>query len=159
MSYHRTLTLTLIITVLLCVPLHTRALSQGPPTDVNDTLIIDGICSFPVLVELHGKAKTITPGQNRLILISPGVTASFTNLDNPAHHQTLGITGAFHLTIMENGDVGFVVTGRNLLVGVDANEGFLITIGRFGFVLDADGNVVQPLSGPGRVIDVCTLLE
>lgn len=138
---------------------YTPTLAQGPPTDVNETFTVDGFCSFPVLVELQGKAKTIALGQNRAILTSPGVTASFTNLDNPAHHQTLGITGSFHLTFLENGDVGFVVTGRNLLVGVDADEGFLITIGNFNFVLDAAGNVVQPLSGRGRVIDVCALLE
>jgi hypothetical protein len=148
--------ISIILVVSVAAPI---ALAQGPPTDFDDSFTIDGICAFPVLVELSGKAKTIGLPDGRAILTSPGVTATLTNLDNPTKQESLGITGAFHLTFPENGDVEFVVTGRNLLVGFDPEAAFVVAIGRFSFVLDAEGNLIQPVSGKGQLIDVCTLLE
>ena len=47
--------------------------------------------------------------------------------------------------------------GRNLLS--DPVAGTVIAIGNFSFVVDAEGNLVQPLEGEGPLIDVCALLE
>lgn len=155
---NRTLTLAaaLILTALVAAP---SALGQGPPDPFEDSFTIEGICAFPVLVELSGKAKTIELNGGRMIFTAPAETATFTNLDTPAHHETLGITGAFHTTALEDGSTEFVVTGRNLLIGFDPDALFVITVGNFRFVLDDGFNLVQPLSGTGRVIDVCQLLE
>ena len=131
---------------------------QGPEI-VDVSFTVDGVCDFPVLVELHGKSKTIFLSGDRVLSTSPGLEATFTNLDAPENQTTMGITGAFHQRLLENGDLEFVATGRNLLVGLDAEARFLVTIGTFRAVLAPDGNVVEPLTGSGREIDVCQLLE
>jgi hypothetical protein len=68
----------------------------------------------------------------------------------------LNVLGSFHETVLENGDVETVVTGRNLLF--DPESGFVLAIRRFSFVFDEEGTLVQPLSGIGQLIDVCELL-
>lgn len=149
-----------ILVALVCGPAATNALAQqGPPTDVDDAFPIEGICTFPVLVELSGKAKTIELPGGSTLFTSPKLTATFTNLDNPSRRETLGITGAIRQTVLENGDVALLFTGRNLVIGFDPIAGFVITIGRFSVAFDADFNVTQPLSGNGRLIDVCELLD
>ena len=50
-----------------------------------------------------------------------------------------------------------VFTGRNALFDPIA-PGLFLAIGRFSVVLDASGNVVEPLEGSGRLVDVCALL-
>ena len=62
-------------------------------------------------------------------------------------------------TVLANGDVELVFTGRNLVIGFDPIAGFVITVGRFGLAFDEDFNVTQPLSGNGQLIDVCRLLD
>lgn len=150
----------IVLLALACgAALSVSALAQGQPSDVDESFTIEGICAFPVLVELRGKSNTIELPGGRIIFTSPRLTATLTNLDHPANHETLGITGAFHQTVLPNGDVELVLTGRNLLIGLDPEAGFVISIGRFSFVVDADGNIVQPLSGRGQLVDICALLE
>jgi hypothetical protein len=158
-SLNLKLVASIILLAMTCGPTAPlRTVAQGPPTNVDDTFTVDGICAFPVLVELKGKSKTIDLPGGRAIFTSPRLTATLTNLDRPANHETFGVTGAFHQTVLQNGDVESVVTGRNLLIGFDP-EGFVISIGRFRFVLDANGNIVEPLSGRGQLIDICAVLE
>jgi hypothetical protein len=133
-------------------------LAQGRPTDVDQTPfeIPAGVfCDFAFRVEPGGKAKTIELPGGRRIFISPGFTWTFTNLDT-GKRETFRIPGAFHQTILENGDVETVVTGRSILG--DPIAGLVLTIGRFSFVFDAEGNLIQPLQGTGRLIDVCEVL-
>ncbi len=149
-----------LLIAIACGPAATNAVAQqGPPTDVDDTFPIEGICAFPVLVELNGKAKTIELPGGGTLFTSPKLTATFTNLDDPSRRETLGITGAIRQTVLENGDVALLFTGRNLVIGFDPVAGFVITIGRFSVAFDADDNITQPLSGNGQLIDVCQLLD
>jgi hypothetical protein len=132
--------------------------APNPPTPVDETpFIFSAGCDFPVLIQLSGKGKAITLSGGRTIFTSPGLNASITNEDNPAHQVTLNITGAFHQTVRANGDVETVVTGRNLLF--DPEAGFVLARGTFSFVFDAQGNLIQPLSGQGQLTDVCALLS
>ena len=136
-------------------PIATAAAQR--PTEVDQTFTVgEGeLCAFPIHFALSGKAKTIELPAERTIFTSPGVSATLTNLDND-NQETFGITGAFHETILANGDVETVVTGRNLLF--DPFAGLVLAIGRFSFVFDAEGNLIQPLQGTGRLIDLCALL-
>lgn len=144
---------------ILCGLIVTGAYGQDPPADFADSFQIDGICAFPVLVELSGKAKTIELTGGKTIFTSPGLVATFTNLDDRTKQEVLGITGAFHQTVLANGDTELVVTGRNLLIGFDPDVLFAVTIGNFRFVLDEEFNLVEPLTGKGSVIDVCGLID
>src|SRR6185436_19446138 len=143
-----------ILLALTLGPATNAVAQQGPPSNVDDSFPIEGICPFPVLVELSGKAKTSQLPGGSLLFTSPKLTATFTNLDQTSHSEALGITGSIRQTTLANGEVELVFIGRNLLIGFDPVAGFVITMGRCSASLDADGNLIQPLSGNGRLIDV-----
>jgi hypothetical protein len=149
----------LILALSAVAPKTTAVTQQGPPTDVVESFPIEGICAFPVLVELNGKAKSIELPGGSTLFTSPQLTATFTNLNNPLRRETLGITGAIREAVLENGDVELVFTGRNLIIGLDPTADFVVTIGRFSVAFDEDFNITQPLSGEGQMINVCQLLQ
>jgi len=121
-----------------------------------------GRCDFPILYELSGKAKLITLPGGRFITTAPDQYATLTpilpngDLDL-AHQQRINITGSFHQSTDEEGNVVTVATGRNILG--DPEAGFVLAIGNFSYVFDADNNLVQPLQGEGQLIDICELLS
>src|SRR5690349_661997 len=146
------------VTLLMIVTPTANALQKGPPTEVDETpFTVEGLCAFRVQFVLQGKAKTIELPGGRTIATSPGLSATLTNVDDPENETVLNITGVFHITVSENGDVKTVVTGRNLLN--DPEAGFVLAIGTFSFIFDAAGNLIQPLTGQGQLIDVCGLLS
>jgi hypothetical protein len=116
-----------------------------------------GHCDFPMQLEISGKTKTIHQVNGGVIITSPGAFATITNLAN-GKHATFNITGSAHKSALENGNVKTVMTGRNF--AIDPVAGTVITIGRFSFVNDPnDTTNVVPVSGKGRMIDVCALLS
>lgn len=115
-----------------------------------------GHCDFPMQIDLSGKGKTIELPDGGLILTSPGLDATITNLTNDKQ-ATFNITGSVHHSTLENGDVQTVLTGRNL--ALDPEAGTVIAIGRYSFIFDKNGNLVQPLTGEGQLVDVCGLLS
>ena len=140
-------------------PIATAA-AQGPPIEVDQTpFTVTTFCDFPIEVVLSGKAKRIDLPGGRTILTAPGLTVTLTNLDN-GNRETLNITGAEHQRTLENGDVEHVLTGRGAVFDpfIPGFQGFVLLIGRFSFVVDAQGNLVQPLQGTGQRIDICELL-
>jgi hypothetical protein len=116
----------------------------------------EGFCDFAILFHITGKTKTIALPGGRTITTSPGAVLTLANLDTEKQ-ETFGITGAFHQDTLPNGDLVTVGTGRNLLF--DPFAGLVLAIGRFSFVFDAQGNLIQPLAGRGRQIDICELLS
>ena len=135
----------------------------GAPEDASATyppeLIAQfpGHCDFPMQLEISGKTKTIEQGNGGMIITSPGAFATITNLAN-GEQATFNITGSAHKSILENGNVKTVMTGRNF--ALDPVAGTVITIGRFSFVNEpTDTTNVVPVSGKGQMIDVCTLLS
>lgn len=137
----------------------TNGKGQNPPQEDEFAITIEGICTFPVLIEIAGKVKFIELSGGRTIIVSPRSFVTLTNLDEPSKQEVMPITGAFHETISPNGDIESVVTGRNLLVGFDPDALFVVTVGDFSFVFDENSNLIQPVTGNGRMIDICTLLE
>ena len=167
------LALSVILALVVAVPT-VLAQDEGPPNggrpeDFTATIIVDpadpepplpGHCSFPIQLDLSGKAKTIELPDGSAIMTSPGLFVTVTNLDTPENQVTLNITGTLHETTAENGDVTTRITGRNLPFDPDA--GINLTIGNFSFVFDAEGNLLQSFEdtdGKGQVIDVCELLS
>ena len=119
-----------------------------------------GTCTFRLQLEVSGKEKRITQPDGSLIITSPGLDVTATNLDTPENQARFSIAGTFFETINpENDEVTTVVTGRNLLFDPDA--GIVLLSGNFSFVFDAEGNLIQSFEdtdGKGQVIDVCALL-
>jgi len=116
-------------------------------------------CGFTILVELSGKVKPIEFLDGRSISTAPGLTATLTNPAN-GKQETFVIAGALHKSVLENGDTLSVATGRNILLDpfVPGLVGVFLTIGSVNWVVDNEGHLVQPLQGPGKLIDVCELL-
>jgi hypothetical protein len=150
----------MLLAMVAAVPM-AGAQNGGAPQDVEQVYelpagAVFGSCDFPVRLVLSGKGKTIDlPGEG-FIFTSPGLTATLTNVDT-GKQAVFGVTGALHQSTRENGDVVTVATGRNLLG--DPEAGFVLARGNFSYVFDAQGNLVQPLSGEGQLLDVCTLVD
>jgi hypothetical protein len=149
------------IVVGVLAPLAMTTLAQGQggapfPIEDNLDLPAGARCDFPIHVDASGKGKVLDLPGDRFIFTAPGLKATLTNtLTN--HQETFNVTGSFHQRILENGDVEVVATGRNTFGG-DPDVGFVLAIGRFSIVFDEAGNVVQPLSGKGQLIDICEAL-
>jgi len=157
--------ISVILALALAAPTVLAQGQGGAPEEVDQTITVNpgdfpGSCDFPFTLELSGKGKTIElPGGKGLILTSPGLDVTITkgSLDNPEAQATYNITGSVHQTTLENGDVETVLTGRNF--AIDPEAGTVVAIGRFSFVFDAEGNLVQSLTGEGQLIDVCEALS
>jgi hypothetical protein len=137
--------------------------AQAPPEQVDFEFDLVGACPFTVHFAVSGKTKAIAnlPG-DRAIFTSPGLHATLTNLSNPERQETFNITGSFHQTILENGDVRTEARGRNILWQFESREfeSFLVlTVGTVFYIFDAQGNLKQSATGEGQRIDLCALLE
>ncbi len=132
---------------------------QNPPEDseFTETIPAGVACTFGVHASGTGKGKTIDLPGGRFIITSPGLHVTLTNLDDPTKQVTLNITGAFHQTTEQDGSVVTVYTGRSVLF--DPQAGFVLAIGNFSQVFDANGNLIQPLEGHGQLVDVCAMIE
>lgn len=116
-----------------------------------------GHCSFPMQLDVSGKTKTIYQGNGGMIITSPGAFATVTNLAN-GERATFNITGSVHKSTLANGNVKTVMTGRNF--ALDPVAGTFVSMGRFTFVNNpTDTQNIIPVSGKGRMIDVCALLS
>ena len=148
--------------LVVAAPMVSAQSNGGAPGDATGTIIVapgdyPGTCDFPYSLELSGKGKTIELPDGGLILTSPGLDVTITNLDEPENQATFNITGSVHQSTTEDGDVVTVLTGRNF--AIDPVVGTTVVIGRFSFVFDAEGNLVQSLTGEGQLIDVCEALS
>ena len=133
----------------------------APPEPVTINFPIEvgaefGSCDFPVDVVGTGKAKAIETPSGGVIGVSAKTKVTATNRDTGASVQ-YSINGTFHVTTDAVGNVVTKATGRNLLTDPDA--GVVVTSGNFTFAFDPQGNLVQGLSGNGRIIDVCADLS
>jgi hypothetical protein len=151
----------ILLALIVTAPMVLAQPNGGKPTNVDETPIdldsgaVFGKCDDPISLVYSGKAKKLQLPSERFIFTSPELTATLTNVES-GEQETVVITGAFHQTTLENGDVVTEATGRNLLG--DPKAGFVIAVGNFSYVFDAQGNLVQPLEGEGQLIDVCELL-
>jgi hypothetical protein len=149
-----------LLALLVAAPMAVAA-RQAPPLPVEGSQdlragAVYGSCDFPIRFESSGKAQELVLPDGRFIYTSPELTATLTNLST-GKKVTISITGAFHQTTLANGDVVTEATGRNLLG--DPEAGFVLAVGNFSYVFDKKGNLVQPLTGEGQLIDVCGLLS
>ena len=133
----------------------------GAPIDAGFELLINpgdfpGTCSFPVLLEVDGKGKTIELPNGTFLATSPGLNATLTNPETGTQ-ETYNVTGSVRTTTDPvSGDVVTEMKGRNL--AIDPEAGFVVAVGNFSFTFDAEGNLTEPLSGEGQLIDVCEAL-
>jgi hypothetical protein len=114
-----------------------------------------GICEFPVRVHTTGRSKVIETGSGDVLFTNPGLRVTLTNLDEPANTVTYRDSGPVRVTELEGGEVLLVLTGRNVVYS--KSIGMFLAIGHFSTIVDEEGNFT-PLSGNGRLIDICARL-
>lgn len=153
--------LSVVLALVLAAPMAFAQPNGGAPADASGTIVVNpgdypGSCNFPFSLDLSGKGKTIELPDRSLIMTSPGLDVTVTNLQNN-EQATFNITGSVHQSTSENGDVVTVVTGRNF--ATDPVAGTTVVIGRYSFVFDANGTLIQPQTGTGQRIDICALLS
>jgi hypothetical protein len=145
-------------------PAAAAAPTAPPPAPVDSTPFIRTDCGFPVVIQVFGKGKTIDFGDGRLIVPSPGLTATLAANGKGVEYV---ITGTFHVQVMANGDQQFKGTGRNLLFRPtapdptppnDPGTGLFLTTGNFTFAVDKDGNELSVFAGSGTVVNICDVL-
>ncbi len=152
----------IVVALVVAAPMVSAQSNGGAPEDASGTIVVNsgdypGSCAFPFSLEFSGKAKTIQLPNGGFIFTSPGLDVTKTNLDKPENQATFNITGSVYQSTSENGDVVTVMTGRNF--AIDPVAGTTVVIGRFSFVFDAEGNLIQQQMGTGQRIDVCELLS
>jgi hypothetical protein len=157
------LALSVILALTMAAPMVLAQSGNGvAPVDASGSLDLapndprfPGACDFPMHLEVSGKAKTITLPDGTLIVTSPGLDVTVTNLDN-GEQARFSITGSFHQSTNEIGQVTTLARGRSVLF--DPVAGTVLASGNFSYVFNADGTLAQPLEGEGQLIDVCALL-
>jgi hypothetical protein len=130
--------------------------SAAPPEPIPfPTDTVRGVCDFPVLVESTGRSKVIELPNGDTLFQNPGLRVTLTNLEDPTHQVTYRDSGPVRVTELEGDEVLLVFTGRNVVYS--ESIGMFLAIGHFSTVIDEEGNFT-PLSGHGRLIDICARL-
>lgn len=138
--------------------------NAGPPQPVDltvDLMPAQTGCPFTVEYHLTGDTKVITLASGLQIITNPKQYVTFTNLDN-GKQITLNVTGPFRVTTQANGDLLWVVMGRNVLIDafpVPPAPKFGLALGQFTFTTDATGTQqLSDVTGNGQRTDLCPLL-
>jgi hypothetical protein len=131
----------------------------APPDPADGTGVIEGVCDFPVLLEITGKVKVIQHG-DRVLTVGPGQKATVTNTET-GESVRYNIAGAFHDAVQPDGSVISKGTGRNLLFTEEL--GMFLTVGNVQFTVTEDptapeGFAITINSVQGRIVDVCGVL-
>jgi hypothetical protein len=131
----------------------------APPEPADATGVIEGVCDFPVLLEITGKVKVIEHG-DRLLTVGPGQKATVTNTET-GESVRYNIAGSFHDAVQPDGSIVSKGTGRNLLF--TEALGMFLTVGNVQFTVTEDptapeGFAITIDSVQGKIIDVCGIL-
>lgn len=138
---------------------------QLPPTSVDTTPFIIAAnsafyaCAFDLQVQYNGKGGSLAlpGGRFTSVAISPGFTATLTNVQKQENSLTVSLTGTIRTSVDSYGITTYMATGRNLLG--DPTTGLVVAIGDFSFAFDSSGRLVKTLSGTGRLLPVCPMVE
>jgi hypothetical protein len=126
-----------------------------------DDLFTTESCGFPVEVHITGFAVIMEwPGEDgsfRFFAAGPQIKATLTNLDTG---ETITINIAGPSFVEENPDGSFTFTGTGTwlrLAHPETHEpGLFWSAGRFGVIVDAEGN--ETFFERGRLVDLCPRL-
>ncbi|RZL92371.1 MAG: hypothetical protein EOP82_10395 [Variovorax sp.] len=133
---------------------------QSPPLPFDATFSLPaapaGPCTFPVRIDVVGKQGILALPRGVTIFTAPMQFATVTNLTTSASIR-LTATGAFKVTTDQNANIVTTVTGRNILL--DPVAGLVLGSGIFSFVFDNLENLVTPLNGTGRLVNICSMVE
>ena len=150
-----------LVLAAFCLPAaQLQAQGRGsPPTPVDITITLSGICSFDVSNHVTGKEGVIFLPGGGVLFTGPTISSTLTNLSDTTKSVTLSNGGTTEVGPVQNGTITLRTSGRSL-VGFPSPVGFRFLIGDFTLVIDANtGQLLQGPTGTGQNIDVCQLLE
>lgn len=155
----------LVVLAAFCLPVaQLQAEGRGsPPTPVNFTVTLSGLCSFDVLAQVTGKAGVISLPDGGFIFTAPATFVTMTNLSDTTKSVTLSLTGTTEQSPVQNGTFTITFRGRNVVAFGPFTPNpntLLFLIGTWTIVIDANtGHVIQGPTGNGQMTNVCDLLE
>jgi hypothetical protein len=126
----------------------------APPESAEDAFEVPS-CGFPVQVTTTGKVKYIQHG-DQLITIAPAQKATLTN-PSTGESISVNLAGAFHETVLPNGDLVGRGTGHNVFGGPGAG-GIIYTTGNVSYTQDADTGVVTFTRRSAKMVNLCDAL-
>lgn len=135
--------------------LHSSPALGAPPESAAASFLLSDTCSFPLQVELTGKAKVIEHG-DRLITIGAGQKATLTNT-RTGETIRLSLAGAFHEKVLPNGDLLGKGTGNNVF-GRSSLGGLIYTTGNVTYIQNSRTGVVTFTGNRGKLVDLCKVL-
>ena len=142
--------LVLVAAFLMPTTLATADQPGAIPTPVEEgPFTVEGLCSFPVILNFSGKAGELQLPGGRTLFTGPGQTGTFTNAEDPSRSVTLSITGTFETT--EGSDVT-IAHGRSVL---GTPEGLVLIAGDFTLTPSDAGALIE---GDGKITPICPLI-
>lgn len=127
------------------------------PVDVGAEFVVGCPTGFDLSISVDGKGNTLDVPGPRIFFTSPGLVATLVNTAT-GNAASVSVTGSLVVTPTESGLLDIELRGRNLVLFPNG-EGVLLVVGVFGYTLDGNGNEVTRLSGQGRTVDLCALVE
>jgi hypothetical protein len=130
----------------------------APPEPINFTFV-NRDCGYRIDVTVTGGSGVNELPGGATIITAPNQRVTLTN-HQTGESVTYVITGATHIDTSDPGLLVVTSTGRNVLIVPEGtSEGLYLTEGTVTFVLDDRGRQVSAFEGPGKVTDICALLE
>ncbi|MEV7131844.1 hypothetical protein AB0N24_03040 [Arthrobacter sp. NPDC093128] len=135
--------------------------ASAKPGPVGTDPFYVNCADFQLKAQLSGKAGTIVLPGGRFTFTGPNLRITFTN-EKTGETASYVITGATHVTVLDDGTQLVTATGLNTILVPEANghpAGVYFTRGTMNWVLDKNNQEVgDKFTGSGKVTDVCALL-
>jgi hypothetical protein len=156
----------LILTTALAVSALAPAASANKPVREflpAEDFVIEGICTFPVGVDILANNEFTTTFSDGRQLFTGVLKVELTNLDNPSKSLEVNISGPGVATMTEEGEFTLKAEGRWLFFFFPGDLGpgdpglLAVTTGLATLKVDAEGNQSFTHTG-GTTTDVCAAL-
>jgi hypothetical protein len=132
------------------------------PAQIPDSFTVEGICAFPVQVDVLVNRETFTTFSNGTQLITGSLKLRLTNLSDTEKFVVLNASGPAKLVTLDDGTV--VQTGRGLGLqpfpaeaSITGNAEFILISGPEVIEFHPDGSFQEVKRGH-VVLDVCVAL-
>ena len=153
----------MVLTAALLSPVPSA--TAEPPTPVEPTpeiLAAGEACSFAISVVATGKSGFVDLPNNPqffLVVTSPGLRITVTNLSDPDRSVTVNATGAFRYVDLPDGSTEIRAGGHNFLYGEpEIGATALATTGPITLLISADGDFAGMDISQAQVRDLCAEL-
>ena len=133
------------------------------PAQIPDSFTVEGICAFPVQVDVLVNRETFTTFSDGTQLVTGSLKVRLANMSDPGKSVVVNASGPAKLVTLDDGTV--VQTGRGLGLqpfpaeaSITGNAEFILISGREVLEFHPDGSFQEVERGHVR-LDVCAALS